>query len=107
MSRDRELDPRQIQKALERRGPRFELGAVVGTPGAIENVPAEEIQTGLDRHHRGDWGELDDEDRAANEAALEDGTRLMSVYTARAGTTFWIITEADRSVTTVLLPEEY
>lgn len=58
-------------------------------------------------HARGDWGELDAEDRAANDRALKDGTRLLSAYHTKAGTKFWIITEADRSSTTALLPSEY
>jgi hypothetical protein len=61
----------------------------------------------LRRHARGDWGDLDDEDLQANERALKDGTRLLSAYHSSAGTKFWIITEWDRSATTVLLPEEY
>ena len=55
----------------------------------------------------GDWGELCDEDRVANDQALIQEARVMSVYTSSAGVTFWIITEWDRSVTTVLLPEDY
>jgi hypothetical protein len=61
----------------------------------------------LRRHARGDWGDLDDEDRQANERALQDGARLLSTYVASNGTKFWIIPEADRSATTVLLPDEY
>ncbi len=64
---------------------------------------AEEI---LD-HIVGDWGDVDEHDRAQNERALQEGTRLLSVYRSTGGVKFWIITEADRSVTTVLLPEDY
>ncbi|HRJ27381.1 MAG TPA: hypothetical protein PLO61_07725 [Fimbriimonadaceae bacterium] len=62
---------------------------------------------GIGRHASGDWGEVCDEDRASNEEALVEGLRLMSVYTSTSGLTFWIITEWDRSITTVLLPEDY
>jgi hypothetical protein len=87
----------------------FPLGQVVATPGAITAFQA----TGqsplefLKRHVQGDWGELDAHDVAENEYSLQRGLRLLSVYTLSDGTRFWIITEADRSVTTVLLPEEY
>lgn len=59
------------------------------------------------RHAKGDWGDLDVEDLQANDAALKSGGRLVSSYRTESGTKFWIITEADRSATTVLLPEEY
>jgi hypothetical protein len=55
----------------------------------------------------GDWGDVDQEDQAANDHALEDGSRLLSAYTTLKGQRIWIITEADRSATTILLPEEY
>lgn len=61
----------------------------------------------LSRHITGDWGEVDAEDKRANDQSLIDGSRLLSAYRSQDGTKFWIITEADRSVTTVLLPEEY
>jgi len=61
----------------------------------------------LQRHVAGDWGELDEEDKKANDGALQTGERLLSAYQSATGTKFWIITEADRSVTTVLLPEDY
>ncbi|MEM7387300.1 MAG: type I restriction endonuclease subunit M [Verrucomicrobiota bacterium] len=61
----------------------------------------------LARHERGDWGEVCTEDRAENEEALRRGGRLLSVYRTEEGTRFYIITEADRSSTTVLLPDEY
>jgi len=59
------------------------------------------------RHQSGDWGNLDSEDRNSNDQALARGGRIFSAYNATDGTKFWIITEADRSVTTVLLPEDY
>ncbi|MDE3075945.1 MAG: plasmid related protein [Chloroflexota bacterium] len=61
----------------------------------------------LFRHVSGDWGELDEEDKAENELSLREGFRLLSAYTLRNGEKIWIITEADRSVTTLLLPDEY
>lgn len=85
----------------------FELGRVVTTPGALETLDIESIQVGLARHAQHDWGEVCQEDKHLNDQALEDGTRLLSAYTDATGTKFWIITEADRSVTTILLPEEY
>ena len=89
--------------------PRFELGQVVATPGALDTLHRLGL-TGLDqlrRHHQGDWGDLDAEDIATNNAALKNGARLFSSYQLTADIKLWIITEADRSVTTLLLPEEY
>jgi hypothetical protein len=86
--------------------PRFELGRTLATPGVLRAVPDDDIQRALFAHHRGQWGDLCAEDEEANERAIEDGDRILSVYTAN-GVRFWIITEADRSATTVLLPEEY
>jgi hypothetical protein len=87
--------------------PRFELGTIVATPGALGDIPQDEIARALGRHHSGDWGDLCEQDKQENETSLREGYRLMSAYKASDGTKFWIITEADRSVTTVLLPEEY
>lgn len=87
---------------------RFPLGRVVCTPGVRDTIPLPEVVTALlVRHQAGDWGDVDAEDRAENELSLREGFRLFSVYRTIAGGTFWVITEADRSVTTVLLPEEY
>ena len=83
------------------------LGMIVATPNALANVNADEIQRGLQRHVAGDWGELDVEDKKTNDLALESGERLLSAYKSATGTKFWIITESDRSVTTILLPEDY
>lgn len=85
----------------------FALGRTVATPGALEAVPAEEITLAMSRHERGDWGLVCEHDRAENDLSLTEGFRLMSVYKTVSGIRFWIITEADRSVTTVLLPAEY
>ncbi len=87
--------------------PKFSLGQIVSTPNAINTVPNAEILSALRRHVQGDWGTLDAEDVQANEEALTHGFRLLSVYYSIRGVKFWIITEADRSVTTVLLPEDY
>ena len=70
-------------------------------------ITQDDILLGIQRHQAGDWGELSDENREANDQALVQGTRILSAYTAITGTRFWIITEADRSATTVLLPEDY
>ena len=88
------------------RGPRFRLGDIVITDAARTDIPARDIEAAIHRHSRGDWGELDPENRRRNEIALRDGSRLHSAYKASNGIRFWIITEADRSVTTVLLPED-
>jgi hypothetical protein len=87
--------------------PKFELGQLVSTPNALNKLEHRDIVTGLNRHIRGDWGELDAEDKQANDRALVQGTRLFSGYRSVGGVRFWIITEWDRSVTTVLLPEDY
>jgi hypothetical protein len=83
------------------------LGQTVATPAALDVLTRPDIVAALRRHSAGDWGEVDADDRAANDAALQTGERLLSVYRSANGTTFWVITEADRSVTTVLLPEDY
>jgi hypothetical protein len=86
---------------------KFRLGRLLTTPNALEQVPQDEILVAIQRHQAGDWGDVTRYDHCANEQALLDGTRLMSVYHTAGGVKFWIVTEADRSVTTVLLPEEY
>ena len=86
---------------------KFPLGRTVTTPGTLAVIPNDELQAALRRHHSGDWGELDEHDRQENERALREGSRLFSVYRTEASVKFYIITEHDRSVTTVLLPEEY
>ena len=88
-------------------GPKFSLGQVVITANAARTLRQEDVVIAIRRHARGDWGELDEQDRQQNQAALKEGTRLLSAYHDRNGVKFWIITEWDRSVTTVLLPEDY
>jgi hypothetical protein len=83
--------------------------SVVATPGALvalEFNRVSPIQL-LQRHLRGDWGDLSEDDKAANERALKDGSRLLSAYLLADRTRIWIISESDRSVSTLLLPEEY
>lgn len=87
--------------------PKFPLGQVVSTPGALDSIDPVEMMTAIARHHRGDWGDCCPEDWESNEEGLCDGFRLFSVYRSGRGEKFWIITEADRSVTTILLPCEY
>jgi hypothetical protein len=89
--------------------PAFELGQMVATPGALAALKKAGQQPGefLTRHLNREWGDIPDEDRLENEYSLEHGFRLLSAYKTNAGDRLWIITEADRSVTTILLPEEY
>jgi hypothetical protein len=86
---------------------KFPFGRIVATPNALTQIPNEEILKALSRHLQGDWGTLDSEDWKANERALKQGGRLFSAYQSSQNEKFWIITEADRSVTTILLPEDY
>ena len=86
---------------------KFRLGKIVSTPNALDRLTQEDILLGIQRHQAGDWGDVSEEDRAANERALVEGTRLWSVYHAGNGVKFWLITEAGRGHTTVLLPEDY
>ena len=87
----------------------LQLGQIVATPGALAAFEESGEQPGdfLRRHASGDWGDLCDEDRKENEFSLAHGFRLLSSYTLNSGTKIWVITEADRSSTTLLLPEEY
>jgi hypothetical protein len=91
------------------KAPRFDLGRVVATPGALEALifVRESPATFLARHADGDWGDLDEDDRRENDRSLEYGCRLLSAYQLSDGSKIWIITEADRSSTTILLPGEY
>ena len=88
---------------------RFPLGTFCITSGAEAALLASDVCLAdlLTRHVRGDWGEMDAQDRQANEAALRNGQRLLSAYRLPDGQMLWIITEADRSATTALLPDEY
>jgi hypothetical protein len=94
---------------------RFDLGPIVSTPGALDALRAcnaDPLQY-LRRHAAGDWGDLDETDKAANAAAITSGARIMSVYTLPDGQKLWVITDAEiddqhnRQATTFLLPDEY
>lgn len=89
--------------------PLFPLGQCVATPGAVNALNANGVTAIelLRRHQSGDWGDLDSQDKQANDAALQAGGRLLSSYNLNQREKVWIITEADRSITTVLLPEDY
>lgn len=86
---------------------KFKLGKIASTPNALSQLTQEDILMGIRRHQAGDWGDVNEHDRQAKDLALIEGTRLWSVYHAANGVKFWIITEADRSASTVLLPEDY
>lgn len=93
---------------LTKIAPKFPLGQTVITPNALNSVPDNEIKAALQRHVRGDWGSLDEEDKQVNEDALKQGgLRLFSRYITSKNRPFWIITEHDRSLTTILMPEDY
>jgi hypothetical protein len=88
---------------------RFDFGRLVATPGALAAI-AESGQCPTDflsRHLRCDWGDVSKDDAALNDAAVDSGERLLSAYTTLKAQRLWIITEADRSATTILLPDEY
>jgi hypothetical protein len=89
--------------------PRFTLGQLVATPGALQAF-AEAGQNPMEfitPHQVGDWGEVPEEDKQENEFSLQHGFRLLSAYQTATGVGIWVITEADRSATTILLPSEY
>ena len=87
----------------------FGVGQIVATPGALAALEktGETAAQFLARHVTGDWGELPVEDRTENYLSVQHGFRLLSSYRTLAGDRVWVITEADRSVTTILLPDEY
>ena len=85
----------------------FDTGRLLATPGVLECVDREDLLMGYLRHISCDWGDVPPEDRRANNRALVEGGRLLSAYHDQRGRKFWIITEADRSATTILLPDEY
>jgi hypothetical protein len=89
--------------------PRFPLGNIVFTRGALAALgrAGDRPTPFLRQHVSGDWGELSSDDRAENERSVACGFRLLSAYTLSDGTRIWVITEADRSSTCILLPEEY
>jgi len=87
----------------------FRLGQIVATPGAMRALEraGEAPRKFLERHVCGDWGDLDEEDRQENALGLEHSFRLLSAYQTTAGEKLWVITEANRTLTTILLPDEY
>ena len=95
--------------------PKFSLGRVVATPGALNALEESGESPGvlLNRHSQNDWGDLCEEDKMANESALKNGARILSAYRLKDGTKIWLITDAvvdefgNRQATTILLPEEY
>jgi len=89
--------------------PRFPLGRLYATPGALEALSeaGQEASEFLHRHQHGDWGNLGDEDKQENEFSVDKRLRIFSAYLTAKGERLWVITEADRSVTTLLLPSEY
>ncbi len=104
---DTMTNEQQIKDAAA--APRFALGRLLMTPGAQDAIEAasQEPQEFIARHSAGDWGDLSDEDKHENEYSLTRHLRILSAYKTVQGAKLWIITEADRSVTTILLPEEY
>jgi hypothetical protein len=89
--------------------PRFSLGQIVATPGALALLEesGENPAVFLSRHVRGDYGEICEEDRQLNDQAITDGSRLLSAYRTSKGERLWVITEADRSSTSLIRPDEY
>ena len=89
--------------------PKFPLGRVVSTPGALIALAGagQTAQEFIRRHAQGDWGDLDEGDRLENGRSLQENCRLLSAYRLKDRTKIWIITEGDRSATTMFLPEEY
>lgn len=86
----------------------LKLGRLFATPAVLAAVPHPELLLCLARHQTGDWGEaLPEGDRRLNDEAVLNGNRILSAYESTKGVRFWLITEADRSLTTALLPEEY
>lgn len=88
---------------------KFPLGQIVGTPGALAAIEDARQEPGffLSKHASGDWGAMDKDDKQLNEEALTNGDRIHSAYQTLKGEKIWIITEADRSTTTILLPDDY
>ena len=86
---------------------KFRLGHIVATPNALTRLAQDDILAAIQRHQTGDWGDVPEDDRQENELSLQQGFRLLSAYCSAQGVKFWIITEADRSSKTVLLPEDY
>ena len=93
--------------AISKSNLKLRLGDVYLTRGVAAKIPPVFVLFALERHMHGDWGDVCKADWELNDQAVKDGTRLVSIYKSKTQRTFWVITEADRSVTTVLMPEEY
>ena len=100
------METKNKHNRFEKKVP-FPLGSIYITPGAKAQLANEDTLTALSRHARGDWGDVGDADWSENELSLKEGFRLLSSYKSASGVKFWIITEAHRSATTILLPAEY
>lgn len=85
----------------------FPLGRLFITRNALDTLTERDIHDGLLRHAARDWGDLGADDRRLNDHAVDSGARILSAYSASSGEKFWIITEWDRSSTTILLPSDY
>lgn len=104
--------PERVSRTIDserRSGPLFALGRTLATPGALEACTEANVEPVVlfARHQSGDWGDLCSEDLEANENALQHGGRLFSAYDLPTDTRVWVITESDRSATTLLTPMEY
>ena len=97
------------QPTLQPTRQRFPLGQLVATPGALAALErtGQQPPEFLTRHATGDWGDLNADDKSANDHAVDNGERILSVYSLSDSTKIWVITESDRGVTTILLPSEY
>ena len=103
MSQLKHIEPHSVNCSSSKR---FNLGQVLITSMVLERLLCDDVLLAIQRHQAGDWGEVGEEDQQENELSLKQGFRLFSIYQATNGTRFWIITESDRSLTCVVLPEE-
>ena len=94
---------------IDIRKPLFKLGQIMATPGALAAMEeaGQAAWELVSRHVQGDWGEVGAEDAEANARSVEDGSRILSAYHLKTGERLWVLTEADRSSTCILLPDEY
>ncbi len=99
------MGPEQTGRTVEKVS--FPQGRLLITPAAQAVLTQDDLLTALNRHSRGDWGNVDADDRKENDLSVEKGFRILSAYKTAKGETFWIITEAGRQSTTVLLPSDY
>ncbi|MCC7102423.1 MAG: hypothetical protein IT206_05010 [Fimbriimonadaceae bacterium] len=104
---NRAVDVDPVRNKLMQTHQLFPIGRLLATPAVLAEVEVSDIREALGRHTSGDWGELEQEDKNENDLALKIGERILSAYKASTGVKFWIITERDRSATTILLPSDY